>query len=123
MPKIISERCELVKLGHINRSGQVFSRHSVEALCTVCARSHVIQDVVGRWSVYVAMTLLFRRSRDTDTYRPLITDFRRRRDLAASQSMRASARFSIIKRSALMMITTRDDDEHEPCMPASLRTT
>jgi len=28
VPKIISERCELVKLRHINRSGPVF-RHSV----------------------------------------------------------------------------------------------
>jgi len=29
MPKIISERCELVKLCHIKRSSTVFLRHSV----------------------------------------------------------------------------------------------
>jgi len=29
VPKIISKRCELVKLCHINRSGPVFLRHSV----------------------------------------------------------------------------------------------
>jgi len=28
MSKIISERCELVKLCHINRGGAVFLRHS-----------------------------------------------------------------------------------------------
>ena len=29
MPKIISERCELMKLCHAKRSGPVFLRHSV----------------------------------------------------------------------------------------------
>ena len=30
MPKIISKHCELVKLRHINRSGPVFLRPSVD---------------------------------------------------------------------------------------------
>jgi len=36
VPKIISERCELVKLGHINRNGPVFLRHSVYYAVTSC---------------------------------------------------------------------------------------
>ena len=35
MPKIISERCELVKICYINCSGPVFLRHTEEILANL----------------------------------------------------------------------------------------
>jgi len=64
VPKIISERCELVRLCHINRSGPVFWRHSEvakhlmysvhrQSYIYFCNRTRELKTVLGhvmpRW--------------------------------------------------------------------------